>query len=350
MIPVTIRTGLLAPRGYMLKLTGISAGGDAGAADSYPAAGNWASPKLKRLDWRLKAGSPRPHRQERDGGCHNASREQLRSQFQCSRASVEPAHAHRQTAERSAQSTARTRPPIEQTLGGNAEHRYELTLQARRTRRGIRAAARAGCRHSGHRTGRERCWASSTTETARWPGRACGGRGGRERDPHADRQAAWRIRHVRAPTQSASPSTRDATNDDRARAGSCERCARSTRDSRHRHPCGAAARRTRPGAGRTHARTPSLSKWLPRAAEISGSSFCGRGSTPARSRTSSRCAAVFETVLGADHPRLGRRVGVAGRHAIRMSASGQRRRPLGSAPSPSASRPSGPSIRRSPCV
>ena len=36
MIPVTIRTGLLSPRAYTLELTGISAGGQAEALDSYP--------------------------------------------------------------------------------------------------------------------------------------------------------------------------------------------------------------------------------------------------------------------------------------------------------------------------
>lgn len=36
MIPVTIRTSLLAPRRYTLELIGIAAGGDAEPLDSYP--------------------------------------------------------------------------------------------------------------------------------------------------------------------------------------------------------------------------------------------------------------------------------------------------------------------------
>ena len=36
MIPVTVRTSLLAPRAYTLELTGISPRGDAEPLDTYP--------------------------------------------------------------------------------------------------------------------------------------------------------------------------------------------------------------------------------------------------------------------------------------------------------------------------
>ena len=137
---------------------------------------------------------------------------------------------------------------IERTLDGDAEHRYELVLkQGERAavsvlQRGvdvvIRVIAPDGTVLGEFAVNPER------------PGRACGGRGGRERDPHADRQGPV---SAQTPGDYRSASSRRVTpRMTIGRVRNCARCAPVRPD--RRQPSGAAARRARPGVGRANAR------------------------------------------------------------------------------------------------